>query len=75
MVSAVGPRSCHRGSAGATGATWLAVSQSAPVLLPQVEEGASFAGISRPTPNPLHEDLAVSPTPEARQRLSEPHAA
>src|SRR5262245_8365338 len=38
-----------------------------------VEEGASFAGIARPTPNPLQEDLAVSPTPEARQRLSEHH--
>src|SRR5262245_53527681 len=40
-----------------------------------VEEGASFAGIARPMPNPLQEDLAVSPTLEARQRLSEPNTA
>jgi hypothetical protein len=38
-----------------------------------VEEGASFEGIMRPMLNPLEDECAVSPTSEARQKISEPH--
>jgi cytoskeletal protein CcmA (bactofilin family) len=42
-----------------------------------VDEGASFEGTARPRPNPLAEDFAVSPVPEARGRIdaSEPAVA
>jgi hypothetical protein len=40
-----------------------------------VDEGASFAGLARPSPNPLAEDFAVSPLPEAREWIGEPDTA
>src|SRR5262249_24722391 len=40
-----------------------------------VEEGASFEGVTRPRPSPLEEEIAVPPTPEARQSISELRAA
>jgi cytoskeletal protein CcmA (bactofilin family) len=40
-----------------------------------VDEGASFDGIARPSPQPLEEDFTLSPTPEARQKIGLPYTA